>query len=94
MFRHEVVAPLFGPCREDRYLFDLYVLARAARLGYHVEEVPIHWTEVRGSKIRPIRDPLNMILGLRSIARAVAQPSLGPMAQREAGPLLAQSPRP
>lgn len=41
MFRGEAACRLFGECRKDGYHHDDVVLARAARSGYRLAEVPI-----------------------------------------------------
>jgi dolichyl-phosphate beta-glucosyltransferase len=64
MFRAEVAKRLFESCTEEGYLFDLYVIAMAERLGYRSVEIPIHWSEVPGSKMRLVRDSVRMIAGL------------------------------
>jgi len=56
MFRAEVARRLFSTSREVGYLFDLEILVLAARLGYRVDEVPIHWHEVPGGNIHVARD--------------------------------------
>jgi len=67
MFRREVGRRLFAACDEHGYLFDLFVLRLALRLGYTVEEVPVAWHDVAGSRLRPVRDPLAMWRGLRQM---------------------------
>lgn len=52
---------LFALSTIDRFAFDVELLSRARRLGLEVAEVPVHWEEVAGSSIRPLRDPLSML---------------------------------
>ena len=73
MFRHEVGKELFAVCDEAGYLFDLFVLRLAARLGYSIAEVPVEWRDVAGSKVRPIHDSLAMWRGLRQLDERVAE---------------------
>jgi dolichyl-phosphate beta-glucosyltransferase len=79
MFRGEVARRLFRECREDGYLFDVVVLALAARSGCRIAEVPIRWRDVPGSKLRPVRDGLRMVLRLArlrgSLRARVAPPA-------------------
>lgn len=56
MFRGEVGRGLFAEAREPGYLFDLEVLALAARRGLKVAEVPVRWTEVPGGHFHPLRE--------------------------------------
>jgi len=56
MFRAEPARRLFSAAREPRYLFDLEVLALAARHQYRVAEVPIRWREIPGGHLRLSRE--------------------------------------
>jgi len=73
MFRRDAAARLFGACREDGYLFDLHVLGLAQRLGYRTAEVPVHWADVPGSRIRLVRDSWRMIAGLPRLRRSIEE---------------------
>jgi dolichyl-phosphate beta-glucosyltransferase len=55
---------LFRIGRETGYLFDVELLALAARSGYPVVEVAISWSERPGSKVRLVRDSLRMLRDL------------------------------
>jgi hypothetical protein len=68
-FHGSVAKLLFHGCRVDGFAFDLEILARAARLGLHMEEVPVHWNEMPGSKVRVIHDSLNMLLDVSKTSR-------------------------
>lgn len=60
----------------DRYAFDVEVLYLARRFGMVVTEVPVHWRQIEGSRIRPLHDPAIMLkeaLG-RWSGRRAAQP--------------------
>jgi dolichyl-phosphate beta-glucosyltransferase len=72
MFRRELVPSLFAPCSESGYLFDLYILASAVRLGYRIAEVPIRWVDIPGSKVRLFCDPWWMLLGSLRLRRSLA----------------------
>ncbi len=61
-FHGSVAKLLFHGATVDRFGFDVEVLSRAARLGLRVEEVPVRWTDVAGSKVRKLADSLNMLL--------------------------------
>ncbi len=69
MFARGVVPSLFEPCHESGYLFDLYVLKAADRLGYRIVEIPVAWEEIRGSKVQLLRDSWRMLIGLERIRR-------------------------
>lgn len=72
MFRGETARRLFCLVREPRYLFDLEVLALAARLGYRVCEVPVRWREIPGGHLRLLRDLPGILLDLWRLRRRLA----------------------
>lgn len=61
-FRAPVARLLFGTTVVERFAFDMEVLAGARRLGLRIAQVPVRWTDVPGSRIRPLRDPASMLL--------------------------------
>lgn len=71
LFRQEPARVLFSATRETGYLFDVELLALAARTGYTVVEQPVTWCEMPGSKIRLIRDGLAMTVGLVRVSVSV-----------------------
>ncbi len=60
LFRSDVAKRLFSLQRIDRFAFDVEVLALAIRLKYSITEIPLLWTAVPQSKVRLIRDGLEM----------------------------------
>ncbi len=69
MFRQQAARRLFDLSREDRYLFDVEILALAQRLGFRLAEVAINWEDRPGSHIRPWSDPARMLAGLWRVRR-------------------------
>ncbi len=65
-----VTLDLFSVMRIDGFGFDLELLYLAQRRGYRVEEVPIHWCDQPGSKVRVLRDGMHMIGDLFRIRRS------------------------
>ena len=59
-FRGPIAKLLVHGAQVDRFAFDVEMLDLAARLGLRIEEVPVRWTDVAGSHVRPIRDGLQM----------------------------------
>jgi len=56
MFRREAGLRLFTLCDENGYLFDVFLLRLATRLGYRISEVDVNWQDVAGSKLNPAID--------------------------------------
>ena len=63
-YRAPAARLLFGCTVIDRFAFDMEVLSLARVLGLRIAEVHVEWTDVPGSRIRPLRDPLSMLLDL------------------------------
>lgn len=60
LFRSDVAKQLFAEQRIDRFAFDIEILALALRHGYVIKEIPLAWTAVPESKVRIIRDGIEM----------------------------------
>jgi dolichyl-phosphate beta-glucosyltransferase len=73
MFQRDAGRRLFSAACEDRYLFDLELLALAHRLGLRVVEVPVSWHEVPGSHLSLTRELFRILLGLYRIRRSLRQ---------------------
>ena len=64
LFRGEVARELFARQRIDGYLFDLELLLLAARAGYRIKEVGVHWRDDGDSRFRPLRGGLGILADL------------------------------
>jgi dolichyl-phosphate beta-glucosyltransferase len=60
LFKAAAAKQLFSLQRIDRFAFDVEVLALALRHKYRISEVPLEWTAVPESKVRVVRDGLQM----------------------------------
>lgn len=60
LFKREAAETLFRLQKIDRFSFDVEVLAIALRRGYRIAEVPLQWAAIPESKVRLIRDGLQM----------------------------------
>jgi hypothetical protein len=60
-FKGSIAKLLFHGSRVDSYAFDVEVLNLAVRLGLRTQEVPVRWTDMSGSHVRPIRDAVQML---------------------------------
>jgi glycosyltransferase involved in cell wall biosynthesis len=66
-FRAAVSKDLFRRSLFDGFSIDVEILLIAEKLGLRVEEIPINWRAVEGSKVRPLRDPLHMAADLARV---------------------------
>ena len=55
-YRGDVGRLLFSLSEVDGFAFDPEVLVIARMLGYRIVEVPVDWTAVDGSSVRPLKD--------------------------------------
>jgi dolichyl-phosphate beta-glucosyltransferase len=51
---------VFEPLVTERFAFDVEVLARAERSGLPVAPLPVRWSHVPASRVRPVRDGIDM----------------------------------
>lgn len=68
-FRGDVARSLFAQSQVDGFAFDVEILMLARQSGMRIVEVPVRWTEVRGSRVRFAVDPLTMLYDLIRIRR-------------------------
>jgi dolichyl-phosphate beta-glucosyltransferase len=57
----ELARTLGGELRLDGFAFDVELLARARRHGAAIAEVPVRWSHVESSRVRPLRHGLQML---------------------------------
>lgn len=67
LFKGDVARELFLIARLNRYAFDVEILYLAKMKGYEIAEVPINWTNIEGSKINLVTDPMSMLLEIGKI---------------------------
>ncbi len=68
-FRAPVARMLFHCSSIDRFAFDVELLTAAHWFGLRIVEMPVAWHHVRGSRIRPVLDPLSMVRDVTRIRR-------------------------
>ncbi|MFA6523106.1 MAG: dolichyl-phosphate beta-glucosyltransferase [Candidatus Peribacteraceae bacterium] len=67
LFRADAAQQLFSLQTIDRFAFDVEILALAHELGMKVQEVPVHWDAIPGSKVNLVTDTVQMagaVMGL------------------------------
>lgn len=67
-FRHSAVTPIFSRQRLAGFAFDVEVLLLARQLGQVVRELPVRWTDRRGSTLCWGRDALRVLCDLLRMA--------------------------
>jgi dolichyl-phosphate beta-glucosyltransferase len=64
LFTHEAVETLFPHQTSQGFSFDVELLLLAQKGSLNIVEVPINWTNIRGSKVNLIADSISMILDI------------------------------
>lgn len=70
-FRAEALVPVLPALEEARWMLDAELLLQLRNLGARFVEAPIDWTELGGSGVVFLLDPLRMALGLWALRRRV-----------------------
>ena len=71
LFRRAAAQRIFPELRETGWAFDVEILFLAQKFGLTIDEIPVNWTAVEGSKVRP-KDALRMLVALLRIRRRSA----------------------
>lgn len=87
----DAVAIVMVPLVTERFAFDVEVLARAGRTGLRVEGLPVRWSHVDASRVRPVHDGIEMVRAALRIRRRLEQEASGrvPTAGTGAGTVMA-----
>lgn len=64
MFDRAASQEIFSRCKLDGFGFDFEALMIARDLGYRIDEVPIRWRHMEGSKVNLVRDGMRMLRDL------------------------------
>lgn len=67
LFTRDAARQIFSRLTLDDWSFDAEALFVARKLGYAIREVPIHWRDEPGTKVRRGRDALQAAVGLLRI---------------------------
>jgi dolichyl-phosphate beta-glucosyltransferase len=92
LFRSEVARRIFALQSLNGFAFDVELLRIARALAFRIDEVPINWADVPGSKVSLVRDSLRMlwdVMRVPHLVRASLQrESRGALRPAEPEPLL------
>jgi dolichyl-phosphate beta-glucosyltransferase len=66
-FKREVARDLFGRQKLDGFSFDAEILYLAQKRKYRILEAPVVWRNSFQSRVKLLRDPLNMLIDLMRI---------------------------
>jgi dolichyl-phosphate beta-glucosyltransferase len=81
LFSRAAARQIFPDLRETGWAFDVEILFLAQKIGLTIDELPVNWSAVEGSKIRP-KDAIRMLVALIRIRRRGAGLTTGPAMPR------------
>lgn len=90
-FTAEAAEAVFAPLRTAGFGFDVEVLARAERGGWRVEAVPVTWSHVDASRVRPLRDGYSMAKGAVAAWWEIGHEERRALPAHDAGPMAAEA---
>jgi hypothetical protein len=73
IYRGDIARHLYGECITDGFTFDIEIIMRAQKEGYHIKEFPIDWTCDRDSRLSPTRSSWRVLSELLKIRRVLAK---------------------
>jgi dolichyl-phosphate beta-glucosyltransferase len=71
-FQRRVAKDLFLRQKIDGYMFDVEILALAARLGYDIRQVPIRWRDDADSRLQLVAGNIRNVIDIFRIRRLVS----------------------
>jgi dolichyl-phosphate beta-glucosyltransferase len=71
IYKGDAARHLYGECITDGFIFDIEIILRARKEGYHIQEFPIDWTCDRDSRLSPTRSSWRVISELITIKQAL-----------------------
>ena len=61
LFNVEVADKVFPILSISGFAFDVEILFICRKMGYRIIEVPINWADIKGTKVKIMRDSLHML---------------------------------
>ena len=79
LFRGDQARAIFEATEASRWSFDVEILARAARMGLELREIPVRWHHEADTRVRVLRDVISSFRELVAIRRRLGRtPPHGP----------------
>ncbi len=73
IYRGDIARHLYSECITDGFIFDIEIIMRAQKEGYHIKEFPIDWTCDPDSRLSPTRSSWRVLSELLNIRRVMAK---------------------
>ena len=82
LYRGDIARGLYAECITDGFMFDIEIIMRAQRQGYHITEFAIDWRCDRDSRLSPARSFVNVIRELMTIRRILGKRYTAPTSRQ------------
>jgi dolichyl-phosphate beta-glucosyltransferase len=69
IYKGDIARKLYGQCLSNGFLFDVEIIMRAIKNGYHIKEFPIDWTSDPDTRLSPIRNLWDTLCELIALKR-------------------------
>lgn len=83
VYKGDVARELYGDCITDGFMFDVEIILRAAKKGYHIKEFPVEWACDLDSRLSVTRTPWPVLSELRTLRRALSNTDNAPSDKRK-----------
>lgn len=71
IYKGDIARRLYSKCQTDGFVFDIEIIMRALKEGYHICEFPINWTCDRDTRLSPSRSSLRILKDLLKIRHSI-----------------------
>lgn len=73
IYKGDVARELYADCSTDGFMFDIEIILRAVRKGYHIGEFPVEWVCDPDSRLSVTRTPWPVLIELHKLKQAMAR---------------------
>ena len=73
IYKGDAARHLYGECITDGFIFDIEIILRARKEGYHIQEFPIDWTCDPDSRLSPTRNLRRVLTELWTIRQIMSE---------------------
>lgn len=71
IMKRAVFTSIHPHCQSFGFAFDVELLLLAKKMGYQMEEFPVDWMDVRGSKVSVLKESIPMVMDILKTKRRV-----------------------
>jgi dolichyl-phosphate beta-glucosyltransferase len=83
MYKGDIARELYGRCITDGFMFDIEIILRAVKRGYHIHEFPVEWRCDPDSRLSIVRIPWLLFSEIHKIKQALSKERNPPTAKQQ-----------